>query len=80
MSDQERIAFGVEIHNMTAIVFAETAAKARWIAVKHYWDAYGKDGYWPCPVSWRIPKYDNNPLKDQGRKCWTEDHVRYMQP
>jgi hypothetical protein len=77
--EEPPLAFMVEIEDMTTIVFATTAAKARWIAVKGYWEAFGRNG-WPRPQSGRIPKYDNSPLRFKGRKCWTEDHVREMQP
>ena len=38
----ERIAFGVEIRDETAIVFAENKNKAKWIAVRGYWEAFEK--------------------------------------
>lgn len=69
-----KLAFGVEIHEMTTIVFATTPAKARWIAVRGYWDAYGKTE-WPRPRSWREPFFDSNPLKDRESRCYTRDYV-----
>ena len=75
----DRIAFGVEIEDMTAIVFAESKAKAKWIAVMGYWSAYGKNG-WPRPTAWREPKFDGNPLKDGARSPWTREYVENFQP
>lgn len=76
----ERIAFAVEIHDMEAIVFAETPAKAKWIAVKGYWEAYGKNG-WPADLRVvRCPRYDGNPLRNDKRVPWTRDYVENMQP
>jgi hypothetical protein len=68
------VAWGVEIHDGNAIVFAETKAKARWIAVKAYWDAYGRNG-WPRAVAWREPRFDQSALKDKEQRAWTRDYV-----
>lgn len=76
MSD--RVAFSVEINNMRAIVFAETKAKAKWIAVRGYWDAYGKNG-WPRSTVRREPRFDKNPLREGERVPWTQDHVESYQ-
>lgn len=47
-------AWEVEIHYMSCIVFAPTKAKARWIAVKSYWSAFGRRPNWPnCTVARR---------------------------
>ena len=75
----DRVAFSVEIHNMTAIVFAETKAKAKWIAVRGYWNAFGKNG-WPRLTAWREPRFDKNPLREGERVPWTRDHVENYQP
>jgi hypothetical protein len=75
----ERVAFGVEIRSMTAIVFAETPAKAKWIAVRGYWDAYGQNG-WPSLKVWREPRFNGNPLKNGKRVPWTKDYVESCQP
>lgn len=56
------IAFTVEIDDMRCIAFAATPAKARWKAVKAYWEAgYGRRGVWPRPTAWRCPRFDNHP-------------------
>ena len=78
MSTQtQRVAWKVEIHNMTCIVFATTKRKAQWIATKSYWEAYGNNGVWPRAVAWRCPQYDDSPVKDRvERRAWCEDYVR----
>lgn len=63
------VAWGVDINAQTAIVFATTAAKARYIAVLSYWDAYGKrKGKWPPVTSWREPRFDKSMLLRSGEK------------
>lgn len=41
---QPSVAWEVEINYMSCIVFAATKAKAKWLAVKSYWDAYSRNG------------------------------------
>ena len=49
-------AFKVSIGDMTCVAFAESAPKARWLAVKSYWNAgYGNRRVWPRPSSTRYP-------------------------
>ena len=60
---------------MTCIVFAATKAKAKWLAVKAYWDAYGRDG-WPRPTAGRAERYDDSALRFREARAWTEDFVR----
>ena len=69
------LAWLVEIHAMTCIVFAATKAKAKWLAVKAYWDAYGRDG-WPRPTAGRAERYDDSALRFREARAWTEDFVR----
>lgn len=53
------VAWEVEINYSSCIVFAATKPKARWTAVKSYWQAYGRDGVWPhCSVA-RRPMHDS---------------------
>lgn len=72
------VAWDVAIHGIHGIAFAETAAKARYIMVRAYWDAYGR-GEWPRPASRRRPEYDASPLVKHGRRAWTEDAVKQEQ-
>ena len=66
---QTIVAWGVEINSMTAIVFASTLSKARYIAVRGYWDAYGRrNGEWPRAVAWREPRFDGSLLIVHGKK------------
>ena len=45
----------------SAIVFAETAPKAKWLAVRSYWDAgYGEKGSWPACGTKREPRFDKH--------------------
>ncbi len=54
-------AFEVNIEDMRCIAFAETPAKARWKAVRAYWDAgYGRKGVWPRPTASRRPIFDGH--------------------
>ncbi len=69
------LAWEVEIHSMRCIVFAATKAKAKWIAVKGYWEAYGKNG-WPNPTAGRAELYDRSALRSHAKqRAWSEDHV-----
>lgn len=74
------LAWEVEINYMTCVVFAPTAAKARWIAVRGYWNAgYGRGpGTWPNPKERRAPHLDHCSLADQGPKCWMPEHAQAM--
>lgn len=77
MSAEPKLAFAVEINSMTCVVFAINAAKARWIAVKSYWEAgYGRGpGTWPNPKAKRVPRLDSSPLKDAEQKSWSPDYA-----
>lgn len=47
---QAIVAWEVEINYASCIVFAATKAKAKWAAVKAYWDAYGRPAtFTPMP-------------------------------
>lgn len=73
------LAFEVEIHSLTCVVFAATPAKARWLAVKGYWEAgYGRRGTWPRPVASRRPAFDSCSLKDRGPRAWAPEYVREL--
>lgn len=70
------LAWTVEIHSMTCVVFAATKAKAQWIATKSYWDAYGNNGQWPRAKAWRAECYDKSVLRfHEHQRAWSEDHV-----
>lgn len=75
-----KVAWEVEINSMSCIVWAETAARARYQAVKGYWAAFGRmRGVWPRAVAGRAALFDNVPahLKDSGR-CFSRDYVSSM--
>lgn len=74
------LAFEVEIHSLTCVVFAATPAKARWIAVRSYWEAgYGRgSGTWPRPKATRAPAFDNCQLKDRGGRAWVPEYIREL--
>lgn len=72
--EPEKVAWNVEIHDMHCIVFATTKAKAKWIAVKAYWEAYGRN-MWPRPVAGREPRFDKSALRNEPPKAYSEDHV-----
>ncbi len=72
----ELLAFEVEIHSMRGIVFAETHAKARYIAALGYWEAgYCSRREWPRFTSKRIPRYDAHPWKNKGRRVWSPEFI-----
>ncbi len=71
------VAWEVEIHSMSCVVFAATKAKAKWIAVRDFWDAYGKNGTWPhCNIA-RRPFYDKFPHREQA-KAHNPEYVREL--
>lgn len=60
------LAYRVTIDDMSCIVFAPTPAKARWMAIKSYWEAgYGRPRVWPRPSAVRTPHYDCHPASDR---------------
>lgn len=71
------LAWEVEIYDKRCIVFAATKAKARWIAVKGYWDAgYGRGrGDWPRAVAGRAERFDRSALRHKNAQPWTEEYV-----
>ena len=69
------LAWEVEIHAMTCIVFATTKAKAQWIATSAYWEAFERNG-WPRAKAWRAERYDASALRNQGRRAWSPEYVR----
>jgi hypothetical protein len=77
MSTPTLLAWEVEIDCQSCVVFALTASKARWLAVKAYWDAFGRTRSWPhCSVG-RRPFYDKFPFKNE-RKAFTPEYVRSL--
>lgn len=71
------VAWEVEINYMSCVVFAPTKAKARWLAVKSYWDAFGRNGTWPSSTIARKPFYDRFPHKDEP-KAFSPEYVRSL--
>ncbi len=68
------LAWEVEIHSMSCVVFAATKAKARWTAVKSYWEAFGRGQGWPhCSVA-RRPLMDS--FKGEVGRAYTPEYVR----
>jgi hypothetical protein len=73
------VAWEVEINDMSAIVFAATAPKARWLAVKGYREAgYGSRREWPSVKAKRVERYDRSVLRSHEQKCWTPSYVEDM--
>ena len=69
------MAWTVEIHSMTCVVFATSKSKAQWIATSSYWEAYGKTEEWPRAKAWRAKPYDNSRLRFEPPRAWSEEHV-----
>jgi len=75
VASSDLLAWEVEIHSMTCIVFAVTKSKAQWLATKSYWEAYGKNG-WPRARAWRAERHDKSALRFETRqRAWGEDYV-----
>ena len=73
----ERVAWTVEIKDMTCVVFASTKAKAQWIATRAYWDAgYGSNEGWPRAKAFRAPCYDKSYYRNEPARAYSEDYVR----
>ena len=71
------VAWSVEIDSMSCVVFAATAAKARYVAVRAYWEAgYGSRRTWPRAVAWREPRFDASPLKARPNNCYCREYVQ----
>jgi hypothetical protein len=68
------VAWTVEIHSMTCVVFATTKAKAQWLATKSFWDAFGNVG-WPGAKAFRAEPYDKSRLRLEKGKAWQEGYV-----
>lgn len=78
LSDRPKLlAFGVEIYDLRAVVFAATNPKARWLAVKAYWEAgYGSKRVWPRPKAWREPRLDKYVATSNPNICYAEENLR----
>lgn len=71
-----RFAWEVDVDYTRCIVFAATAAKARWIAVKSYWEAgCGRKGEWPRPEARREPQFDNCRLSAELPRAFSREYV-----
>lgn len=72
-----KLAWRITVQDISCIVFAETAPKARWRAVHAYREAgFGRRGQWPTTKHARVPLYDNSPLRHEKARAWIEEHVR----
>jgi hypothetical protein len=68
------VAWEVEINYMSCIVFAATKTKAKWTAVKAYWEAYGRNKAWPhCSIA-RRPYHDRFP--GEAGRAYSPEYVR----
>lgn len=74
-TEQPKLAWEVAINDMRCVVFAATKPKARWIAVRSYWDTgYGRgSGNWPSCRAWRVHVLDSSPLRHQPAKAWAPE-------
>lgn len=77
MSDgSNRVAWSIDLNDMSCIVFAPTSAKARYIAVRGYWDAYGKrKGEWPRATAKREPRFDKSAVLFPQNIPYSRDYV-----
>lgn len=70
------VAWEIEINYMSCVVFAATKAKAKWLAVKSYWEAYGDRRSWPHTNVARRPQYDRFPYREP--KAYSPEYVRSL--
>ena len=72
----ELLAYEVRIDGMRGIVFAESHAKARYIAALAYWDAgWCSRKVWPRIKSFRVPRYDGHPAAQRGPRAWSHEYL-----
>lgn len=71
------VAWEVEVNDHRCIVFATTAPKARWIAVKGWREAgYGRKGEWPSVSAGRRPYLDSRlGGAIQAGRAYSEEYV-----
>ena len=63
------LAYKVIVDDVTGVVFAVNAARARWLAIKGFRKINGDKGYiWHSVRAIRIPRYDSSPLKYGSQK------------
>lgn len=72
----QNVAWRVELPPGSCIAFAPTKAKARYQAVKAYWEVYGRDKAWPNCIVTRACVYDRCELRNRPPKAWSEAYVR----
>ncbi len=75
LTNIQKVAWRVRLNDMSCIVFASTAPKARWIAVRSYWDAYGRRQSWPSINAVRAPIYDKRPEAEMATKAYSEEYL-----
>lgn len=68
-------AYRVTLDGEESIVFTSTAARAKWICVRSYWEA-GFPRYWPKVTVKRDPLYDNSPQSAEAGECWNPKYVK----
>jgi len=73
---EKRVAWVVEIRGMTAYAFTETRARAQWLAVKSYRNAFtDRRGEWPRASASRAPRFDRHRYVKEPQRCWAEDQL-----
>jgi len=74
---EKLLAFEVEVNGFITIVFAATAAKAKWRAIRGYWAAYGRrHKEWPEVKCRRERLYDSSPLAKHSPHYYSPSYVR----
>lgn len=69
MSYAKPVAWRVELNGWTGICFAVSASKAKWTAVKSYWEAFGRrKGEWPRPTAARAKAHDESAMNTERNK------------
>ena len=61
---------------MTGVAFTKTKARAQWLAVKAYREAFeDRRGEWPRAKAFRSDVYDKSRRKCEPQCVWAEDQL-----
>lgn len=77
-TDLPLVAWELEVNGHSCVVYAASAAKAKWRAVKSYWEAYDRRDGWPPISIARAPFYDRAFKYLDGAGPHTPEHVRSL--
>ena len=74
-------AWKVTVEGIDCITFSRTRSRAKWIAVRSYWDAGYGDGWpkkkWPQVKAIRCPIYDCDIAAGMEYQAWDEKYLKH---